>query len=86
MCRFIGKLVALVPSDRHEYQPRLWHHDTLSCLQQVVNFKAGSSAGTAEKMETETYFYSPDLRISQGQSNLYCNLQQSVCPRSYSSS
>lgn len=49
-------------------------------------FKAGSSAGTAEKMETKPYFYSPDFRISQGQSNPCCNLQQPGCPRSYSGS
>lgn len=40
----------------------------------------------AEKMETKPYFYSPDFRISQGQSNPYCNLLGLGCPRSYSGS
>lgn len=58
----------------------------LHALSKKWTFKAGSSAGTCEKMETKPYFYSPDFRISQGQSNPYCNLQQPGCPRSYSGS
>lgn len=58
----------------------------LHALSKPWTFKAGSSAGTAEKMETKPYFYSLDFRISQGQSNPYCNLQQPGCPRSYSGS
>lgn len=58
----------------------------LYALSKWWTFKADSSAGTAEKMETKPYFYSPDFRISQGQSNPYCNLQQPRCPRSYSGS
>lgn len=58
----------------------------LYALSKQWTFKAGSSAGTAERMETKPYFYSPGFRISQGQSNPYCNLQQPGCPRSYSGS